>query len=219
MIELRADDGHILEAYEVHPEGAGSALVIVQEIFGVNYHIREVCDRFAALGFHTVAPQLFDRVERGVDYDYTPESLERGRAIRSGLDWDAAVTDLGAAVARVSSTGPVAVVGYCFGGSMAWLAAAALPVKASVGYYGGQIAGFLDRAPQVPTMLHFGEVDEAIPLSDVDAIAAAYPEVLVHVYEGAGHGFNCDARDAYHPSSAALAQERTLDFLRKHGVS
>ncbi len=218
MIELTADDGHVLDAYERHPDGASAGVVIIQEIFGVNPHIRTVVDRYADMGFHAVAPAMFDRVERGVDFPYDADSLKRGRAIRTRLDWDEAVLDVGAAVRRVAATGPVGVVGYCFGGSMAWLAAAALPIRASVGYYGGQIVGFLDRAPLVPTMHHFGEVDEGIPLSDVDAIAAAFPEVPIHVYEGAGHGFNCDARGAYHPAAATLALERTLEFLSQHGV-
>lgn len=218
MIELTAEDGHVLEAYEVHPEGAASGIVIVQEIFGVNHHIRSVVDRYAKLGHHVIAPALFDRLERGVELEYKAETIEVGRSMRGRLDWDEAVLDLGAAVAHVSGTGPTAVVGYCYGGSMAWLAAVALPIRAAVGYYGGQIHQFKDRVPQAPTMLHFGELDAAIPLNEVEEVAAEHPEVAVHVYEGADHGFNCDARSSYHPTSAALALERTLEFLHSNGV-
>lgn len=218
QVELTAKDGHRLEAYEVHPRGVSAGIVIVQEIFGVNYHIRSMVDRYAAMGYHAIAPALFDRVERGVELDYKAETIGVGRSMRERLDWEEAVLDLGAAVAHVSKTGPTAVVGYCYGGSMAWLAAAALPIRAAVGYYGGHIHQFKDRAPQVPTMLHFGELDAAIPLAEVEEVAAEHPDVIVHVYEGADHGFNCDARSSFHPTSAEIAKDRTLDFLRANGV-
>jgi carboxymethylenebutenolidase len=216
MIQLTADDSHRLDAYEVVPDGASASVVIVQEIFGVNEHIRSVVDRFANLGYRAIAPAMFDRAERGVELDYDAEGIERGRDLRSRIDWDDSVLDVGAAVARVAETGPVAVVGYCYGGSMAWLAASSLPIAASVGYYGGQIREFVDRTPRVPTMLHFGALDHAIPLDGVQEVAARYPEVAVHVYADAGHGFSCDARGSYHPESAALAQERTNAFLATH---
>ena len=126
--------------------------------------------------------------------------------------------DLAATVAHVAATGPVGTVGYCFGGSLAWLSAVELPVTASVGYYGGQIHSLNDRDPTVPTMLHFGELDSAIPLEQVEEIMKAHPDVVVHVYEGAQHGFNCDARGSFHPLSAAIALGRTLDFFLSNGV-
>lgn len=218
-VEMQASDGHVLSGYEVHPGGARSSVVVLQEVFGVNAHVRSVVDRFAGLGYRAVAPAMFDRAgERGVELDYTPEGMQRGRGLRGDLDWDDSVLDMGAAVERCSATGPVAVVGYCYGGSLAWLAAHALPVAAAVGYYGGQVRQFMDRTPAAPTMLHFGAEDPMIPLSDVEEVAAAHPSVAVHVYEGADHGFNCDARASYHPASAELAQQRTLDFLRTHSV-
>lgn len=219
MIRLTADDGHELDAYEAGAADAAAGIVVIQEIFGVNAHIRDVVDRYAALGLRAVAPALFDRLERGVELGYSEETVARGRAMRGAIDWDDTVRDVGAAVAHLAACGPVGVVGYCYGGSLAWLAAHSLPVAAAVGYYGGQIIQFTDRAPQAPVLLHFGEVDYMIPLSDVEQIKAAHPAVPVHVYSGADHGFNCDARDSYHPEAAALAQQRTLDFLAEAGVS
>ncbi|MXV91232.1 MAG: dienelactone hydrolase family protein [Acidimicrobiia bacterium] len=218
MIRLTAADGHELDAYEAGPADAAAGIVIVQEIFGVNAHIRDVVDRYAALGYRAVAPALFDRLERGVELGYTDETVIQGRAMRGAIDWDDTVRDVGAAVGHLASNGPVGVVGYCYGGSLAWLAAHSLPVAAAVGYYGGQIIQFLDRRPKAPIMLLFGEVDYMIPLSDVEEIMRAHPTVPVHVYPGADHGFNCDARDSYHPEAAALALERTLAFLAEAGV-
>lgn len=218
MTQLIADDGHRLDAYEVHPEGAAAAVVIVQEIFGVNQHIRSVVDRYASLGYRAIAPAIFDRVERGVELDYDETGIERGRAIATQIAFDPAIRDVAAAVQHVGPTGPVAVIGYCFGGSLAWLAADELPIAAAVGYYGGQIHGLIDRRPKVPTMLHFGSRDHAIPLDHVDAVAAAHPEVAVHVYEGAQHGFSCDARASHDPISAAIALGRTVEFLVSGGV-
>lgn len=216
MTQLSATDGHRLDAHEVNPDGASAAVVIVQEIFGVNAHIRSVVDRYASFGYRAIAPAMFDRVERGVELDYDAADVEQGIALRQKLSWDDSVLDVAAAVEHVSDTGAVAVVGYCYGGSMAWLAAASLPIAAAVGYYGGQVVDFIDRTPQVPTMLHFGAVDHAISVDDVRMVAERHPDVAVHIYDDAGHGFNCDARGSYHPEAAALAEERTREFLDLH---
>jgi carboxymethylenebutenolidase len=217
-VRLTAADGHTLGAYEVRPQGAGAAVVIVQEIFGVNDHIRSVVDGYAALGYHAIAPALFDRVEPGIELDYDGPGVARGRELAGSIKWDPAMADIAAAVAHVSATGPVGVVGYCFGGSLAWRSAHELPVAAAVGYYGGQVRELIDLAPAAPTMLHFGERDHAIPLADVEAIAAAHPGVPVHVYAGAQHGFSCDARGSWEPISATIALGRTVEFLVGHGV-
>ena len=220
-IELRASDGHRLGAYEAHPRGAVAAVVVAQEVFGVNAHIRDVVERFAGLGYRAIAPAMFDRLDRDVQLDYTAGGLARGRSLRESLDWDVSVNeDLAAAVDHVRDTGPAAVVGYCYGGGLAWLAANALGgrIAAAVGYYGGQVHDFIHRPPAVPTMLHFGGDDPLIPLSHVEAVAARHPEVSVHLYDGADHGFNCDARASFHPAAAALAQRRTLAFLESCGV-
>lgn len=218
MTRLTAADGHHFDAYEVRPDGAQAAVVVVQEIFGVNAHIRSDVDRYAALGYRAIAPALFDRVEAGVELAYDGPGVERGRDLAGRIKWQPAMADLAAAVAHVSDTGPVGVIGYCFGGSLAWRSAVDLPIAAAVGYYGGQVHELNDLRPVAPTMLHFGELDHAIPLSDVAAIAAAHPDVVVHVYQGAEHGFNCDARASYDPISAAIALGRTVEFLVEHGV-
>jgi carboxymethylenebutenolidase len=219
MPRLTASDGHELDAYEVHPDGASASIVIVQEIFGVNAHIRSVVDRYASFGYRAIAPALFDRGERGVELGYDDAGRARGIELVMPIAFDAAMLDVAAAVDHVSETGPVAVIGYCFGGSIAWIAACDLPIAAAVGYYGGQIHAMVDRQPKVPTMLHFGELDHGIPLDQVSAIAAAHPEVPVHVYEGADHGFNCDARATHDARSAAIALGRTIEFLADHGVA
>ena len=219
MTRLTASDGHELDAYEVHPEGAAASIVIVQEIFGVNAHIRSVVDRYASFGYRAIAPALFDRGERGVELDYDDVGKTRGIELVMPIAFDAAMLDVAAAVDHVSDTGPVAVIGYCFGGSVAWIAADVLPIAAAVGYYGGQVFGMNDREPKVPTMLHFGELDAGIPLDQVQAVAAAHPDVPVHVYEGADHGFNCDARPQHDARSAAIALGRTLEFLAANGVT
>ncbi len=219
MTRLTASDGHELDAYEVHPDGASASIVIVQEIFGVNAHIRSVVDRYAEFGYRAIAPALFDRGERGVELGYDDEGRTRGIELVMPIAFDAAMLDVAAAVDHVSDTGPVAVIGYCFGGSVAWIAACDLPIAAAVGYYGGQVYGMRDRRPKVPTMLHFGELDHGIPLEQVTIIAEAHPGVPVHVYEGADHGFNCDARPQHDARSAAIALGRTLEFLADHGVT
>ncbi|MCH7538902.1 MAG: dienelactone hydrolase family protein [Proteobacteria bacterium] len=216
MIELTAADGHGLSGWRADPEGAPKGgLVVVQEVFGVNPHVQSVAASFAAEGYAVVAPALFDRIEKGVALDYTEAGLARGRELRVALGWDGPVADVAAAVAVLKPAGRIGVVGYCWGGSVAWLAAARLEVAGAVCYYGGQIIQFVEEKPKVPVMLHFGETDALIPLADVDRIRAAHPEVPVHLYP-AGHGFNCAARPGYHPEAARLARTRTLAFFAEH---
>lgn len=219
MIRLTAGDGHELDAYEAHPEGASASVVVVQEIFGVNAHIRSVVDQFASFGYRSIAPALFDRGERGVELGYDEAGMTRGIELVMPIAFDGAMLDVAAAVEHVADTGPIAVIGYCFGGSVAWIAACDLPIAAAIGYYGGQIFAMNERQPKVPTMLHFGELDHGIPLDQVNAIAEAHPDVPVYVYEGAEHGFNCDARDSHHARSAAISLGRTLEFLDASGVT
>jgi carboxymethylenebutenolidase len=216
-IELKAQDGAAVSAWLATPaEPARGAVVVVQEIFGVNHHIRSVADRFAAAGYLAVAPAIFDRVERGVELDYNDEGRTRGMAIVGKVDREAALLDVAAAVERVAAAGKVAVVGFCYGGTIAWLASARIPgVGAAVGYYGGGVIGLNDLQPRAPTMLHFGERDAHIPVAGVKQVEAAHPAVPVHLYP-ADHGFNCDERASYDAPSAALAWRRTLDFLGQH---
>jgi carboxymethylenebutenolidase len=216
-VTLQAADGHELSAYRADPLGeARGGLVIVQEIFGVNSHIRSVADGFAADGYVAVAPALFDRIERGVEFGYDPDSVARGRELKGHMSWDDAVKDIAAAVAALSGL-KVGVVGYCMGGTVAFLAATRIAgLSAAVGYYGGQINDFKDETPQCPVMLHFGTEDASIPMDNVAAVRAAQPDIPVHIYEGAGHGFNCDQRGSHHPQASATARERTLAFLREN---
>jgi carboxymethylenebutenolidase len=219
MLTLQAEDGHRCSAYKATPPGAPrGALVVVQEIFGVNHHIRHVTDGFAADGYVALAPALFDRVEPGFETGYAQADIERGRAVRQKLGWDPMVMDVRAAVNELRKTGlKVGVVGYCMGGTMAWLAATRIDgVAAAVGYYGGGIADTASEQPKCPVMLHFGETDASIPPEHWAVVRAAHPEVPVHVYAGAGHGFSCDERGSFHKPSHELARERTLAFFRQH---
>lgn len=218
-LTLTAPDDHRFDVYENRAEGAVAAVVVVQEIFGVNDHIRSVVDRYAEAGYHALAPAVFDRVESKVSLGYDAEAMAAGGALAAKLDWDEVMVDIATTVEYASATGPVAVVGYCFGGSVAWAAAGTLPVAAAVGYYGGRIIQMIDQAPRAPVMLHFGALDAHIPLEGVNRVAERHPEVEVHIYDDAGHGFNCDARSAYHEASATLARRRTLEFLAANGVS
>jgi carboxymethylenebutenolidase len=217
-LTLTASDGHKLSAYRADPSGKPKgALVVIQEIFGVNAHMREVCDGFAADGYVAIAPALFDRVQPKVELGYTPKDIEAGRELRGKIAWDAVLKDVEAAITAVAAVGKVGVVGYCWGGSVAWRAATRLKgVAAAVGYYGGQIAPFKDEAPRAAVMLHFGEKDASIPLSDVEAIKKAQPKLPIYVYAGAGHGFSCDHRGSFHPEAHEQARTRTMEFFGKH---
>lgn len=217
-LTLSAEDGHQLSAYRAAPVGAPrGGLVVVQEIFGVNSHIRKVSDGWAADGYVALAPALFDRVERDVEWGYGPDDIQRGRELRGKISTDDAVRDVRAAVRELARAGlRVGVVGYCWGGTMAWLAATRIDgLSASVGYYGGGIADTAAESPRCPVMLHFGETDASIPKEHYEKVQRLHPALPVHVYP-AGHGFNCDARGSYEERSARLARERTLAFFRQH---
>ena len=215
FIELSASDGHNLAAWRaVPPDTPRAGVLVIQEIFGVNSHIRDVADRFAALGYLAIAPAMFDRYERGFETGYGADDMVRARSLMTSLDWDLSLLDLEAARRSASAAGKVAAVGYCWGGSVAWLAAARLPIQAAVGYYGGQIERFKDEAPGCPVILHFGKEDGHIPLSAVDAIGVAQPQVPIYLYD-AGHGFSCDQRASFNESAHALAWQRTLAFLAR----
>ena len=219
-IMLTASDGHRFGAHEARPAGTPrGGLVVVQEIFGVNPHVRRVADGFAADGYHVIAPALFDRAELGVELGYESADVERGRNLRQEISLDEMLLDIDACRVALAAFGKVGLVGYCLGGSLAWLAATRLDgFAAAVGYYGGMIAAHLDESPRMPVMLHFGEEDSGIPMADVARIRAAADSALVQVftYPHAGHAFNRDGNKAWHEASAKLARERTLAFLREH---
>jgi len=217
-VKLKAGDGFELSAYVARPAGEPLAgLVVVQEIFGVNGHIRSVADGYARDGFVAIAPALFDRYERGVDLGYEGADAEKARSLLSKFDMEKAVLDVGAAVdlAGADTGKKVAVIGYCLGGTLAWLGAARLKVTAAVGYYGGRIAGYANETIAAPVMLHFGRQDAHIPADEVGKIQAAHPEVEIYWYN-AGHGFNCDARASFNPLAAREARDRSLAFLIKN---
>ncbi|MSO71614.1 MAG: dienelactone hydrolase family protein [Alphaproteobacteria bacterium] len=221
-ITLTALDGHKFDAWRAAPPGlakggrAKAGLVVIQEIFGLNSHIRSVADGFAADGFLVIAPALFDRVERGVELGYDAGAVARGRTLRGGIPEDQLMADLSAAIAEVSAAGKIGAVGYCWGGTVAWMAAAQLPLAAAVAYYGSGIHALRTQAPRCPMQLHFGGRDGSTPPDSIAAIRAAQPAVESHVYADAEHGFNCDQRASYHVASAALARTRTLAFFAKH---
>jgi carboxymethylenebutenolidase len=208
-----ARDGHEFNAWLAPAAGtARGAIVLAQEIFGVNRHIRAVVDGFAADGYLTIAPCLFDRVRRGIELGYSEEEVQEGRGYRLQIPREKTMLDLTACVNVVKHAGRVAVVGYCWGGTLAYLSARELPIVCAVSYYGGQIKDFLDKPPRRPVMYHFGERDPHIPTSDVEKIRAVDPSGTFHLYP-ADHGFNCEERGSYDADSARLARERTLAFL------
>jgi carboxymethylenebutenolidase len=216
-LELTAADGHHLAAYRADPESAPrGAVVVVQEIFGVNSHVRRLADSFAAQGYVAIAPALFDRAQRGVELGYDPDSIAKGRDIRGKVGDEGPLLDLQATIDAATQSGKVAVVGYCWGGSLAYLAATRLSgASCAIGYYGSAIAAHAGEKTKVPVMLHFGESDQSIPMSDVEKVRLAHPEITLYAYK-AGHGFNCDERGSYDAKSAATALDRTLAFLREH---
>ena len=219
-IQLTASDGFQPAAYRADPAEAHGKprgdLVVVQEIFGVNSHIRSVCDGFAADGYVAIAPALFDRYERNVDIGYTPEDIARGRELKAQANTDAALRDVAAARDAATSAGRVGIVGYCWGGFITWMSAARVPGFAcAICYYGGGILDAIGEQPKCPLMAHFGERDTMIPVDGVKKLAAARPEAQVFLYP-ADHGFNCDQRKSYDAAAARLARERTLAFLHQH---
>jgi carboxymethylenebutenolidase len=215
-IILTAGDGFVLSAYRADPSGAPrGGLVVAQEIFGVNSHIRNVCDGYAADGYRVIAPALFDRYEKGVDIGYTPADIARGRELKAKATTAAALQDIAAARDALADGAKVGIVGYCWGGFIAWMSACQLSGFAcAVPYYGGGMLDVAGETPRCPVLGHFGERDGMIPVDGVRKLAAAHPTAQIHIY-AADHGFNCDQRGSYDATAAALARERTLRFLRQ----
>lgn len=213
-VQLNAADGHTLGAYLAAPQGTPrGAVVVIQEIFGVTRHIRAVTDQFAGAGYLTIAPALFDRIEANVDVPYT--DMPKGFSYVQKLKNEDVMHDVQAALGHVADAGKCATVGYCWGGSMSYLAACRLPLAAAVCYYGGGIDRHLDEKPQCPVLFHYGEKDTHIPPSTVEKVRAAVPAGIFHLYP-ADHGFNCTDRASYEPASSQLAFERTREFLQRH---
>jgi carboxymethylenebutenolidase len=219
IVKLQASDNHLFDAYVAEPDGKPSGgLVVVQEIFGVNQHIRSVADRFAQEGFFTVAPALFDRVEPHVELTDAGEATQKGIALSKQINIEEAIKDVEAALLYAAKqTGkPAGVVGYCYGGTLSWLAATRLSAAAAaVGYYGGHIGKFAEETPRAPVLLHFGREDQHIPQADVAKVQAAHPEVEIEWYD-AGHAFNNDTRASYNEVASKEAMARTLKFFNRH---
>jgi carboxymethylenebutenolidase len=213
-VTLKASDGYELDAYAAHPSGEPIAgLVVIQEAFGLNRHIRSVADSYANDGFLAVAPALFDWIERGVELGYEGADRRKGIGLAGQSNPADAMKDVAAAMGYLwkQTAKKCGVIGYCFGGTMAWLAATRLEPNAAVGYYGGRIAQFAQENPRCPVMLHFGTLDKHIPKEDVERVQAAYPDVQVFWYE-ADHGFNCNDRGSYNALAAKQARDRSLSF-------
>lgn len=219
FIKLTASDGHELSAYLAEPSAAPrGAVVVIQEIFGVNSHIRSVADRWAAEGYLALAPALFDRQERGIELGYTEADMQRGFGLMQAAGNDAPLLDIEAARAELERRGggKVGVLGFCWGGLLTWLSACRLSgFSAAIPYYGGGIPNHAELQAKCPVLAHFGERDHWIPTDSVKAFAAAQPGVEVHVY-AADHGFNCDQRGSFDAAAATLARERSVAFLRQH---
>jgi carboxymethylenebutenolidase len=215
-VELKAADGHHLNAYVAEPSGKPrGAIIVVQEIFGVNSHIREVADGYAADGYLAVAPAMFDRAQRDFESGYSQQEVQGGLAIRKQIPWDKAILDVEAARDHARHAGKVGIVGYCWGGSVAWLAAAKVSgLAAAVSYYGGSVPELIDEKPRCPVMFHFGEKDQSIPLDKAQKVAAAHPEATTYFYP-ASHGFNCDQRGSFDETCSKEARARSLEFFRK----
>jgi carboxymethylenebutenolidase len=211
-----ARDGHEFDAWLSPPMGtARGAVLVLQEVFGVNSHIRAVADSFAAEGFLAIAPSLFDRARRNVQLGYTPQDLELGRGYALQIPEEKLLLDMRACVNVVQHAGAVGVVGYCWGGSLSYLAACELPVAAAVSYYGTRTVQYLGKQPQAPVLYHFGDRDKTLPPEAIEKIRAAHPQGQYCIY-AADHGFNCDQRASFDAAAAKLARERTLKFFGQH---
>lgn len=216
-VTIIAEDGHEFSAYCAKPKGTPrGGLIVLQEFFGVNGHIRRVCDQYAADGYLAISPAIFDRVERNVELPYDEAGMKKGPTLRAKLDLSLCMLDIQATIEAAGSAGKVAALGYCWGGSLAYIASARLAgLACAIGYYGAQIAAHVNETPSVPVMLHYAEVDEYLPQSDIENVRNAHPSIVIYQYPGTEHGFNCDDRRFYEPKSAALARDRTLDFLKQ----
>ena len=211
-----AKDGHITDVYVAQPKSQALAtVVILQEIFGITDHIKDICNQYAAHGYLAIAPALYDRIRKNIVLDYS--SFLEGKDYKMQLNDEQTLMDIEAAIALAEKDSKVGVVGFCFGGALAYLTSTRLNLSCVVSYYGGGIAEkYIHQKPLCPIMYHFGALDAAIPLSEVSEIKSSHPEGVFHIYEDAGHGFNCNFREDYHEESANIASSRTLDFLKLH---
>jgi len=220
--ELKAPDGQAIPAYLAQPKGQPKGgVVVIQEIFGVNSHIRAVTDGYAAAGYLAIAPAIFHRIKPNVDLGYEQDDMTQGMTLKNAVEnlpTPGVMQDIQAAIRQVAQAGKVGIVGFCYGGLLTWRSACQLDgLSAAVPYYGGGVTtpDEVARKPKCPVLAHFGDQDHWISLDSVEAFRQAHPEVEVHVYH-ANHGFNCDQRASYDAEAAKLARERTLAFFASH---
>ncbi|MBH67568.1 MAG: carboxymethylenebutenolidase [Rhodospirillaceae bacterium] len=216
-IKITSIDGHIFDTYLAQPKGvAKGGIVLVQEIFGVNEHIRRVADKYAREGYLVGVPALFDRFGPGIELGYGPEGREKGKELREKIGNELPLTDISAVLNLVSSSGKVGLVGYCWGGTLSWLAVCKIKgFSCASSYYGGGIAALADLKPQCPVIFHFGEQDHFITLQEVEILKNNQPDCPVYLYP-AGHGFNCEQRNSFEETSSQIAEERTLKHFSEH---
>lgn len=215
-IELAAVDGHTLGAYRADPTGEiKGGIVVIQEIFGVNRHVQDVCERLAGKGYVTIAPALFDRIKPGIELGYTEEDLGEGFGYMQKVGNETPMKDIQAAAKVLKNEAKVAAIGFCWGGQLAWLASKSVAVDCSVGYYGVAVHETLEPPPNCPVLLHFADNDVFVPLEAAEKVRKTYPDMPIYSYP-ANHGFNCDQRDDYNEACAAQAMERTLAFFEEH---
>ncbi|MDD2860613.1 MAG: dienelactone hydrolase family protein [Acidiphilium sp.] len=216
MIELTSADGHKFQAYAAGDPKSPRALVVVQEIFGVNRHMRDVANRLAQSGYYVLSPAVFDRAERNVELDYTADGVKKGLELRAAIAESDVMMDIEATAAKLSPR-PTGIIGYCWGGTIAWWGATkSKSFKAAVTWYGGGIMQTKEAVPNCPVQMHFGALDKGIPMSDVEAIKQSQPEIPVFIYENADHGFGCDDRASFNAEANKLAEQRSLAFFAEH---
>ena len=218
MMRLTARDGHTLDAHLARPSSpVRGGIVIAQEMYGVNAYLRSVCDFYAAQGYVAIAPALYDRRQRGLTYAYTKDDHDRAQKTYTAWNLDHAVADLDAAHAAIADAGRIAILGFCWGGSLAWLSACRSDYAGAVSYYGSMIPDLANEQPRCPVICHIGDQDTSLPPARVAIFRAAQPSVPVYIYEGAPHGFDNENRtERYHPAAHKLARERTLEFLAEN---
>ena len=217
-IELTSGNGAVIDCYHVEPSGARKGgLVLIMEIFGVTNHIKEMCDRFADDGYEVLSPALYDRQEKNFEVGYATDDIELALKLRAKNTYENTVLDSQMCIDYLKGKGAVFITGYCYGGTVVWLAACrCTSLAAAAGYYGGAIKDFINEKPGCPVILHFGEHDKSIPMDDVQRIKQAHPDVPIYIYD-AGHGFNSDRRADYNEAAASLGRERTLTLFAAHG--
>lgn len=215
-IQLTTSDQHILNAYEHIPDKPRAGLVVLQEIFGVNPHIRNVCDNFAKQGYHIISPALFDRTEPNISLGYESEDMKQGVALRAKIAPEKTLLDIIAAAEQLNYD-KIGIVGYCWGGSLSWRAATETKLfSAASCWYGAMIPSLLEHPHHCPVQMHFGELDHSISLDAIDKIKHAYNDVDIYIYKNADHGFGCQARASFNKEAYELAQQRTFDFFAKN---